>query len=94
MHSGRVRNVAAPSGPHALGERPAKGTRLCRIHRRDVHHEHARRIPAAFENFQLFSERWEAIVPKVIESLKITSTLCPTGAGALDVSSAAFCTNS
>jgi hypothetical protein len=45
-------------------------------------------------DFAVFSESWEAVVPKVIESLKITSTLCDTGAGAIDVASSAFCTSS
>jgi hypothetical protein len=43
---------------------------------------------------QLFSESWECVVPKEIESLKVTSTLCTTGAGATDVASSAYCSAS
>jgi hypothetical protein len=39
----------------------------------------------------LFTESWEALLPRVVESLAITSTLCANGSGALDVSSAAYC---
>lgn len=45
-------------------------------------------------DYEFFAESWEAIVPHVIESQRITSTLCTTGAGALDVSSASYCTSS
>jgi hypothetical protein len=48
----------------------------------------------ATNDFAVFSESWEAIVPKVHESLKLTMTLCTTGAGALDVTSVAYCTAS
>ncbi len=48
----------------------------------------------ATNDYQVFSESWECVVPKVIESLKITSTLCTTGAGATDASSSAYCTAS
>jgi hypothetical protein len=34
------------------------------------------------------------VIPKVIEAQKLTMTLCTTGAGALDVSSASYCTSS
>jgi hypothetical protein len=37
---------------------------------------------------------WEAVIPKVIEAYKVTSTLCETGAGASDVASSAYCTAS
>jgi hypothetical protein len=45
-------------------------------------------------DFEVFGESWEAIVPKVIESLKLTMTLCDTGQGAIDVTPAAYCTAS
>ena len=45
-------------------------------------------------DFELFSESWKAIVPKVIEAYKWTATLCETGQGAIDVTSSAFCTAS
>jgi hypothetical protein len=48
----------------------------------------------ATNDFEVFSESWEAVIPKVIESLKLTMTLCDTGAGASDVSSAGYCTSS
>ena len=39
-------------------------------------------------DYEFFSESFEAIVPKVIESWKVTSDLCDTGAGAIDITSA------
>jgi hypothetical protein len=45
-------------------------------------------------DFEVFSESWEAVIPKVIESLKLTMTLCDTGAGASDVASSGYCTSS
>jgi hypothetical protein len=37
-------------------------------------------------------ESWEAVVPKVHTSLKITSTLCATGRGATDTDPSAYST--
>jgi hypothetical protein len=48
----------------------------------------------ADEHSKMFSESWEVAVPKVIEAYKVTSTLCETGAGTSDISSAAYCTAS
>lgn len=45
-------------------------------------------------DYEFFAESWEAIVPHVIESQRITSTLCYTGAGAIDVADTAYCTAS
>lgn len=45
-------------------------------------------------DFQFFSESWEAVVPHIIEALKITSTICATGQGAIDVTTTAYCTAS
>jgi hypothetical protein len=45
-------------------------------------------------DFEMFSESWEVVVPKVIEAYKITSTLCETGAGSTDVAASAYCTAS
>lgn len=45
-------------------------------------------------DYELFSESWEAVVPHVIEAQQITSTLCATGSGAIDVTAAAYCTAS
>ncbi len=45
-------------------------------------------------DYEFFTESWEAVVPKVIESYAVTSTLCATGAGAIDVASSAYCTSS
>lgn len=43
---------------------------------------------------QFFAESWQALAPKVIESLKVVSTLCMSGVGATDASSSAYCTAS
>jgi hypothetical protein len=45
-------------------------------------------------DFELFSESWEAMIPKVIEAYKVTSTLCDTRARAIDVANSAFCSAS
>ena len=45
-------------------------------------------------DYEFFTESWECVIPHVIESLKVTSTLCVTGAGAIDVASSAYCTAS
>lgn len=45
-------------------------------------------------DYQFFTESWEALVPHVIEALKITSVLCPSGAGSLDLTGAAYCSAS
>ncbi len=45
-------------------------------------------------DYEFFTESWEAVIPKVIESYAVTSTLCDTGQGAIDVTSASFCTSS
>jgi hypothetical protein len=45
-------------------------------------------------DYRIFTGSWRAVIPKVIESLKVTWTLCTTGAGANDASSSAFCTSS
>lgn len=37
-------------------------------------------------DYRFFTESWEVIVPKVIESWKVTSTLCDSGAGQIDAS--------
>jgi len=37
---------------------------------------------------------WEAVIPKVIESLKVPSTLCHDGTGATDASSSSYCSTS
>jgi hypothetical protein len=42
-------------------------------------------------DYRFFTESWEAILPRVIESLAITSTVCPNGTGAIDVTSANYC---
>jgi hypothetical protein len=42
-------------------------------------------------DYRYFSESWEAILPRVVESLAVTSTLCVTGAGAIDVASTNYC---
>jgi hypothetical protein len=42
----------------------------------------------------VISESWEAVVPKVIEANKVTSTLCEIGTGSTDSSASAFCTAS
>jgi hypothetical protein len=45
-------------------------------------------------DFEMFSESWEVVVPKVIEAYKITSTLCESGAGSTDVAASGYCTAS
>jgi hypothetical protein len=45
-------------------------------------------------DFEMFSESWEVVVPKVIEAYKVTSTLCESGAGSTDVAASAYCTAS
>lgn len=45
-------------------------------------------------DYRFFSESFEALIPRVIEAMKVTSTLCVTGAGAIDVASSGFCTAS
>lgn len=45
-------------------------------------------------DYEMFAESWEAVVPHVVESFRITSTICATGSGAIDVTSAAYCTQS
>jgi hypothetical protein len=45
-------------------------------------------------DYRYFTESWEALLPRVVEALAITSTLCPNGTGAIDVTSAAYCTSS
>jgi hypothetical protein len=42
-------------------------------------------------DYRFFTESWEAILPRVIESLAVTSTVCANGTGAIDVTSAAYC---
>ncbi len=44
--------------------------------------------PNATNNYEFFAESFEAIIPKVIESWKVTSNLCDTGAGAIDITDA------
>jgi hypothetical protein len=39
-------------------------------------------------DYAFFTESFEAIIPKVIESWKVTSNLCDTGAGAIDITDA------
>ena len=45
-------------------------------------------------DFEVFSESSETVIPKVVEAYKWTATVCETGAGATDVSSSAYCTAS
>lgn len=42
----------------------------------------------ATNDAMFFSESWECIVPKVIESFMIESALCDSGVGAVDVADA------
>lgn len=45
-------------------------------------------------DYRFFTESWEAVVPHVIDALKLTSTICATGQGAIDVTDTAYCTAS
>jgi hypothetical protein len=45
-------------------------------------------------DFEMFSESWEAVVPKVIEAYKWTATLCESGTGSSDSSASGYCSAS
>jgi hypothetical protein len=44
-------------------------------------------------DFEMFSESWEAVVPKIIEGYKVTRNLCESGTGSTDSSASAYCTS-
>jgi hypothetical protein len=45
-------------------------------------------------DFEVFSESWEAVLPKVVDAYKVTSTVCESGAGSSDVAASGYCTAS
>lgn len=45
-------------------------------------------------DFEVFSESCETVIPKVIEAYKWTATVCESGTGSSDTAAGGYCTAS